>query len=133
MSSGARSVFAVIDGFLLFLALEGVFYAIALLGLGRSFDTPTPGYLLCNLIWTVIAAGIAGYVTGMVARHSPVAHGAALAIPFVLLAIFNIIKGLGSRRTPFVLGWNVLVPLCCILGAWLYSKHRPRAALSRRR
>lgn len=128
MSSGARSVFAVIDGILLFLALEAVFYAIALLGLNMSFDTPTPGYLLSNLVWTVFAAGVAGYMTGKVARHSPVAHGAALAIPFVLLAIFNMLKGLGGRRTPFVLGWNLLVPLFCIVGAWLYSKHRPRPA-----
>ncbi len=124
MSPTARSIFAFIDGLLLFLALEAVFYAVALLGLNKSFDTPTVPYLSCNLVWSVLAAGPAGYTAARVARRSPLAHGLVLAIPFVLLAAFNISKGLGSRRTLFVLAWNILVPVFCVIGAWLYAQTR---------
>lgn len=113
------------DGLLLFLALEGVFYAVALLGLNLSFDTPTAIYLACNLLWALLAALLAGYLTARIAHHAAVAHGIALAIILIPLCVFNLYKGLGSRRTPFVIALNVLAPLLCIGGAWLYSRsHR---------
>lgn len=133
MSPTSRSIFAFIDGLLLFLALEAVFYAVALLGLNKSFDTPTVPYLTCNLVWSVLAALLAGYTAARVARRSPVAHGLALAVPFLALAIFNIYKGWGDRRMPFVLGWNILVPVCCVVGAWLYAQARHARHIRARR
>ncbi len=124
MSPTARSIFAVVDGFLLFLALEGLFYAIAFLGLNRSFDTPTRVYLSSNLIWTVLSALLAGFVTGRVARRSPVAHGIALAIPFLLLSLYNLNKGLGGRHTFFVVAMNLFVPLAFVWGAYLTGQQR---------
>lgn len=133
MSPTSRSFFAFIDALLLFLALEAVFFAVAYLGLHLSFDTPTPAYLTANLIWSVLAAGIAGYTTGHVARRAPVGHGVILAGPFILLAVFNLFKGVGGRRTAYVIAWNILVPLFCVLGSWLYKylrrhHHRRRHA-----
>ena len=124
MNSTARSVFAVIDGLLLFLALEGVFYAIAFLGLNKSFDTPSPAYLTCNLVWGLVAALLGGYTAARVARRSPVAHGVWVAAPLLLLGFFNIHKGWGNRNTPYVLAFNLLVPVCCVLGAFLYRQRR---------
>ena len=124
MNPNARSVFAVVDGLLLFLALEGVFYAIAFLGLNKSFDTPTPAYLTCNLVWGLLAAILGGYTAARVARRSPVLHGVAVALPLLFLAVYNLHKGLGNRNTPYVLAFNVLVPLCCIVGASLYRSRR---------
>jgi hypothetical protein len=124
LSPTARSFFAVIDGLLLFLALEGLFYAIAFLGLHRSFDTPTVPYLTANLLWAVLAALAGGYTAARVAHRAPVVHGVMTAIPFVLLSLFNLYKGLGGRRTAFVLGYNTLVPLAFILGAYLLSLRR---------
>ncbi len=121
MKSPARSLFAVVDGLLLFFALEGIFYAIAFLGLHLSFDTPTPAYLTCNLVWALLSALLAGFVTGRVAGRSPVAHGVALAVVLLPLCLFNLNKGIGNRRTPFVLAINLLAPLLCIAGAWLYQ------------
>jgi hypothetical protein len=120
MRSNARSAFAILDGFLLFLALEAVFYATAYLGLHLSFDTPTVPYLACNLVWALLAALAAGYTVARVARHAPVAHGIVLALPLLALGAFNIHKGLGDRRTPYVLALNLLVPVLCIVGAWLF-------------
>ena len=124
MRPTARSIFAVVDGLLLFLALEGIFYAIAYLGLHRSFDTPTVPYLTANLVWAVASALLGGYTAGRVARRHPVLHGLVVAIPFALLAVFNFSKGVGDRRTPFVVAYNVLVPLAFILGAFLVSRAR---------
>ena len=121
MTQSSRSVFAVIDGLLLFLALEGVFYAIAFLGLHRSFDTPTPLYLSCNLVWGLIAAVLGGYTAAKVAHRSPVLHGIVVALPLLLLGLYNLHKGLGNRNTPFVLAFNLLVPVACVAGAWLRS------------
>ena len=121
-----RSLFALVDGLLLFLALEGAFYAVAFLALHRSFDTPTPLYLTCNLLWTLLAAGLAGYTAARVAHRSPVLHGVLLAVPLLLLAAFNLQKGLGGQRTGFVLAINLLSPAACIFGAWLAPSRRPK-------
>ena len=132
LSPTARSIFAVLDGLLLFVALEGVFYAIAFLGLQRSFDTPTVPYLTANLVWAVLAALLGGYTAGRVAHRSPVLHGFITAVPFILLSLFNLYKGIGDRRTPFVLAYNILVPLAFIAGASLYRGRRaPRATAPR--
>ena len=124
MSPTARSIFAVVDGLLLFFALEGVFYAIAFLGLHRSFDTPTHLYLSCNLLWAFLSALLAGFATGRVARRNPVAHGFALAVPFLVLSLFNLNKGLGGLHTLFVIGINVLVPVGFLLGSSLAGRRR---------
>ncbi len=127
MTRPARSVFAVIDGLLLFLALEGVFYAVAYLGLNRSFDTPTPLYLSSNLLWALLAALAGGYTAAKVARRAFLAHGAGVAAPLLLLGLSNLHKGLGNRNTPYVLGINLLVPLFCVAGAALFAQRfRPR-------
>ena len=127
MTRTSRSIFAVIDGLLLFLALEGVFYAVAFLGLGKSFDTPTPAYLTINLVWGLFSALLAGYTAARVAGRSPVLHGVAVAVPLLLLGLYNLHKGLGNRNTPYVLALNLLVPVCCVLGAALYHGRRTRA------
>ena len=122
MGANLRSFFAVVDGFLLFLALEGAFYAVALLALHHSFDTPTVPYLASNLIWTLLAALAAGYLVARIAHRSPVLHGVAMALVLLPLCLFNLNKGIGSRRTLFVVALNLLVPALCIVGAWMYRQ-----------
>lgn len=124
LGATSRSVLAVLDGILLYLALRGAFYAVAFLGLHYSFDTPTRLYLGANLTWAIVSALAGGYLTGRVARRSPVVHGVAAAIPFLLLGVFNLNKGLGGRHTPFVVAFNLLVPLAFIWGAWLSPARR---------
>ncbi len=135
MSPTARSVFAVIDGLLLFFALEGAFYAVAFLGLHRSFDTPTHLYLSCNLLWALVSALVAGYATGRVARRHAVAHGVGLAVPFLVLSVFNLNKGIGGRHTLYVIGINLLVPIGFVVGSFLAVRRHgaPRARLSAQR
>ena len=124
LSPLARSVFAVVDGLLLFLALEGAFYAVAFLGLHRSFDTPTVPYLTSNLVWAVFAGLAAGYTTGRVAWRSPALHGFFTALPLLVMALLNFNKGVGGRRTGFVLIFNILVPLSVLAGAYLVQLRR---------
>lgn len=131
MSPNARSVFAIVDGLLLFFALQGAFYAIALLGLNKSFDTPTRLYLACNASWAFVSALAAGFAAGRVARRHPLAHGVALAVPFLLLSLFNLNKGFGGRHTLFVVCINILVPLGFILGAFFAENRRKTAELNR--
>ena len=128
LSLTARSILAIVDGLLLFLAVDAIFYAVAFLGLHRSFDTPTVPYLTANLLWAVLAALLGGYTAARVARRAPVIHGILTAVPFVLLSIFNLYKGIGDRRTPFVLGYNTLVPFGFIVGSYLLSRRRLQQA-----
>ena len=114
-----RSLLAVVDGLLLFLALEGVFSAISVLGLGRSFDTPTTLFLTSYLAWALLAAGAGGYLAGRVARRRPVAHGIAMAILLLPLVIFNLHKGAGNQHGVFVYSLNLLTPVACIVGSAL--------------
>jgi hypothetical protein len=130
MSPTARSIFAVIDGLLLFLALEGAFYAVAFLGLNLSFDTPTHTYLSANLVWALLSALAAGYTAARVAHRAAIQHGVALAVPFLALSLFNLNKGLGGRHTPFVVAFNTLVPLAFIWGAYLAGQRRLRSQRS---
>lgn len=124
MSPAARSAFAVIDGLLLYVALRAAFYAVAFLGLNYSFDTPTAAYLGANLAWALLSATLAGYTAARVAHRKPIAHGLAVAVPFLLLIPFNLYKGLGGRHTPFVVSFNLLVPVAILLGAWFFSLRR---------
>ncbi len=119
MSPTSRSVFAVVDGLLLFLALEGAFSAVSVLGLSRSFDTPTPGFLSSYLVWALLAAGAGGFVAGKVAHRKPLAHGLAMAVLLLPLVFFNLHKSQGDRHDPFVLALNLLTPLACIAGSAL--------------
>ncbi len=119
MSPAFRSVFAVVDGLLLFLALEGLFSAISVLGLGASFDTPTPFFLTGYLVWALVAAAFGGLVSGRVAHRKPVGHGIALAVLLLPLVFFNLHRGLGGHRDAFVLGLNLLTPVACVAGAAL--------------
>lgn len=121
---GAYSIFAVLDGLLLFLALEGAFYAVAFLGLHLSFDTPTTAYLTCNLVWAVLAALAGGYTAARVAGTSPLLHGLVTAVPLLILAAYNLNKGIGGRLTPFVVLYNVFVPLAVVAGAALVRTPR---------
>lgn len=115
MKPAVRSAFAVVDGLLLFIALEGIFSAISVLGLGRSFDTPTPLFLTSYLVWALVAATAGGFLAGKVAHRKPVVHGIIMAIILLPLVFFNLHKGLNA----FVLGLNLLTPVACILGAAL--------------
>lgn len=119
MSPTSRSVFAVVDGLLLFVALEGVFSAVSVLGLGMSFDTPTPLFLTSYLVWALMAAAAGGFLAGRVAHRNPVAHGIAMAVVLLPLVFFNLHKGLGNRRDAFVFGLNLLTPVACIVGSAL--------------
>lgn len=122
MNPATRSVFAVIDGLLLFLALEGVFSAISVLGLGRSFDTPTAGFLTSYLIWALLSAVAGGFVAGRVAHRNPVTHGIILAALLLPLIIFNLHKGLGNQRDAFVYALNLLTPVAIIAGSALNTR-----------
>lgn len=130
LSPTARSIFAIVDGILLFFAIEGVFYAIAFLGLHRSFDTPTIPYLGFNLVWALLAALAGGYTAGRVAHRSPVTHGIVIACLFLLLSLYNLNKGVGGRHTGFVVAFNFLVPLAFIWGAWFVSQRPMRRTRS---
>ena len=127
MSPAFRSLFAVVDGLLLFFALEGVFSAISVLGLGRSFDTPTPLFLSCYLVWALLAAAAGGYVAGRVARRKPIAHGLAIAVFLLPLVVLNLHKGLGNQRQTFVYALNLLTPVACIAGSALNRRVVRRA------
>ena len=90
-----------------------------------SIEKTTRLYLSSNLIWALLSALVAGFVTARVARRSPVAHGVALAVPFLLLSLYNLNKGLGGRHTFFVVAFNLFVPLAFIWGAYLAGQRRP--------
>lgn len=125
MSPATRSIFAVVDGLLLFLALEGVFSAISVLGLGRSFDTPTAGFLTSYLLWALLSAIAGGFVAGRVAHRNPVTHGLILAVLLLPLIVFNLHKGLGNQRDPFVYALNLLTPVAIVAGS-AFNRRVPR-------
>ncbi len=125
MPNWLRSVLSVLTGFVVFYALQGGCTYLSSHVLQMNFDTPTRGYLLANIAYTLLAALIGGYVAARVAPRAPFVHGLVTALLMLPLAILNLNKGLGSQETLTVVIRSVGTPIFAILGAALdASRHR---------
>lgn len=125
MPAWLRSVLSVLTGFVVFYALQGVCTYIGSHVLHQNFDSPTHGYLLANIAYTLAAALIGGYVAARIAPRAPFAHGAVTALLMLPLAILNLSKGFGSQETWAVVIRSVGTPVFAVLGAALdASRHR---------
>jgi len=123
MPSLARSILAVIVGYMVMMLAVIVLTLIMVKTMGLKSGHPTPGYLAVNAGYSFLAAAIGGFVTASIARIKPLPHAAALA---VLICVLTVVSYRGYRgNQPF---WYqvamVIVPsLCAIAGAALQARN----------
>ena len=125
MPSWLRSIVSVLTGFIVFYVLQGLCSYLSSHMLHMNFDTPTRGFLIANVAYTLLAALVGGYVGARVAPSAPFAHGVVTALLLLPLAILNLNKGFGSQETWAVVIRSVGAPIFAVLGAALdVSRHR---------
>lgn len=122
-----RSVLAVIAGFLAMAVLVMVLTLVSVSALHVKSGHPTPGYLTLNVIYSLAAALLGGWLAALVAGRSPVAHGIALAVVMLALSAVSYIHYSGTQPFAYQIFLIVAPPLAAVLGAWLC---RPRYTAS---
>lgn len=126
MPQWIRSVLGVLGGLLVIVIVVAVCTKVQTLTMGANHDHPTALFLTINLLFSFAAALVGGYVAALIAGHSPVAHGVALAVLMLVLAVINLEKGVGGEATVYVVLLNIGGPLCAVLGAWVRARRGRR-------
>ena len=128
MGRKARGFLAVLGGLVTVFAIDGLCYYISMHGFQRSFDHPTTGFLIANLIYSYISRTAGGFVAGDIAHRKSLLYGGVLTLLLLLLGVFNLSKGFGvfGRSTTYVVLLNLVGPFFAILGAQLWSRTRKR-------
>ena len=111
------------------LAIDGVCYYVSMHRFNASFDHPTAGFLIANLLYSAVSRTLSGFVAGDIVHRRTLLPGVALAALLLLFGFFNLEKGFGvlSRGTVYVVVLNVVGPLFAILGADLWMRVGGRA------
>ncbi|NIM49022.1 MAG: hypothetical protein GTN62_04230 [Gemmatimonadales bacterium] len=121
----ARSVFAVIAGYLV---MGIAIMVLMVLWPQASRVLSSTGFMLLNITARFVAAVIAGYITGLVARQAELKHAAALVVFATVLALINFL--LASSREPlwYQLANFMAMVLGVLWGGYLRAARRARAA-----
>ena len=121
-----------VAGIVTVLAIDGLCYYVSMHRFDASFDHPTTGFLLANLLYSAVSRTMGGFVAGDVVHRRTLLPGIALAVLLLLLGFLNLEKGFGvlSRGTVYVVVLNVVGPLFAVLGTalWVRLGGRPRRA-----
>jgi len=123
-----RSVLAVIAGFLVTTMIVMIATVItAQLMFGEMTEdmlatfTPTPTYLVINILYGVLAAMIGGYYTAWVARRLPVRHGMALALLILIMGVVTIFVEQQGNQPVW---YSYVMPVLGAMGAVMGSRLR---------
>lgn len=119
-----RSAVAVLAGLVVTLILVMVSTAIITWAFGIPAEgTPSPGYLITNLLASAVA-GVAGGATALkFAPHTPHGHVIALAILILLLSLPTLFTGPApGQPTWYGLVLSVLGPVSVLAGGLLVGR-----------
>lgn len=123
-----RSAFAVLAGYVVMVVIVviGTMAAVRLILHQPISAMPTPGvgppsapYLRANLVVSALAAFLGGWVTAAIATYNPLQHGVALAALMVVMSLVSMRQARGSQPRWYQLVLLTVMPLVCLLGAWL--------------
>ena len=80
MPKALRSVLAVLAGYFAMAVAVVVFTVACVKALHLQSGHPTPGYLVANLVYSLLAAVLGGWVAAKIAGYRPLQHGLALGL-----------------------------------------------------
>jgi hypothetical protein len=114
-----RSFLAVIAGFAVMFVIVIVCTILCLGLMHLKSGHPTPGYLVINVVYSLSAAAVGGWVTGRVSGFRPIAHGVALALLMLVQSTLFLLHPAASQPFLYQVFLTVIPPLAAIAGSAL--------------
>ena len=115
----ARSVIAIIVGYLIFAVSAFAFFQIS--GQPPHQAAPIP-VMLESIACGMVFALLGGYVAARFARRRPLAHGVAVAVVLALGAAISLLGTLGRGAVWSQVAALLLMAPCAVFGGWLRLK-----------
>ena len=112
----ARSVIAVIVGYLIFALSAFAFFQIS--GQPPHQAAPVP-IMIGSIAFGMGFALLGGFVAAWLARRRPLAHGAAVAAVLALGAALSLLNTMGTGAVWSQVAALALMAPCAALGGWL--------------
>lgn len=125
MPSVLRSILSVIAGYIVMMVVVIALTLILVKTMGLKSGNPTPGYLAINVIYSLLAAAIGGFVTAAIARVKPIQHAAALAVFMAIMGVLSYRHYIGMQPLWYQRMMMFLPSLAAIGGAALQSRNAP--------
>ncbi len=114
-----RSVLAVTAGFVTSVILIMLVTWVAAFALGIPSEAPTNQYLVINLLGSILAGGIGGYVTGRLAPTALWHHVFGLAAVVLLLSLPAVLQPADGQPTWYPAFLAIAGPLAVAIGGVL--------------
>jgi hypothetical protein len=127
MAGLLRSVGAVVAGFLTMAVMVMVLTVIAVKAMGLKSGQPTSGYLVLNVVYSLAAAALGGWVTGWIARPRSLEHGYVLGGLMVVMGVLSYFQYKGTQPVWYQVLMTVVPGIIAILAAgWVGSSPNNR-------
>ena len=120
----ARSVIAVIVGYLIFAVSAFAFFQIS--GQPPHQSAPVP-IMIGSIAFGMAFALLGGFVAAWLARRRPLAHGVAVGTVLALGAAISLLNTMGKGAVWSQVSALVLMAPCAVLGGWLRLRQVPGA------
>jgi len=120
----ARSILAVIVGYLIFALSAFAFFQISRQPPHQAASMPI---MVGSITFGMVFALLGGYVAAWLARRRPLAHGVAVAAVLALGAAISLLSTLGNGAVWSQTAALVLMAPCAIFGGWLRCRQVPDA------
>ena len=112
----ARSVIAVIVGYLIFALSAFAFFQIS--GQPPHQAAPVP-IMIGSIAFGMVFALLGGFVAAWLARRRPLAHGVAVAVVLALGAAISLLNTMGKGAVWSQVAALAFMAPCAVLGGWL--------------
>jgi putative membrane protein (TIGR04086 family) len=122
MAQPVRSILAVIAGYLAMAIVVVVLTVVTVAVLHLQSGHPTALYLALNVVYSLGAAVLGGWVAGRIARRSPVAHGVALGVLMLALSAYQLKHPAPGQPFAYLIVLLIACPLAAIAGAALNGR-----------
>jgi hypothetical protein len=126
-----RSILAVMVGFIVMSVTVGLLTAVSVALLHEKSGSPTSGYIVFNIVYSLLAAFAGGAVAALVAGRKPVLHGAVMAAIMVAAGTYSFVHVIGRQPIWYQLFILIVPPLVVVGGAAIVARSNAAAKLSR--
>jgi hypothetical protein len=125
----SRSLLAVVLGFTAFALLTGLATPAAMRAFRvEELATFQMGFFITNLAYVVVAALLAGYLTGRIARRLEIAHAAAVGLSIIITTFVAMRQRGAGLPGPYDMTTAGCGPISAMVGAAVAMIQRLRTA-----
>jgi hypothetical protein len=117
-----RSILAVLAGLAACMGLVIACTLATVHALHLMSGHPTSGYLILNVVYSLAAAVLGGWLAARLAGFKPLHHGLALAMVLALFGLLSLVKPSTAQPYNYQLLMAVLPPFAVLAGAALAAR-----------